>query len=312
MFREEIGRSADSLRDRFGRDATYRQSGINPIDARTPLSVISPSSLHWAKASEVFELLAGNGLAWREGDFNKRDFLLDYVSVHPRLGAAIMMTVAIACARAEGLQIVTDNGQMHRYLADANLEAAFRYWLEDDQDVAPTRGEVANRLAFAVVERVPIETLTAENLAALNREWEPRGRFLKAIRDLSDSIPLMADEARLQEYIEQRADAAIRNWEKDKANLSSFVRKLFPAVGKATIADAAKKVVEKICGPVVAGSLAGSLTHGSLVAIGAGIGISVIAEAVSVQGQQRKQEADSPYRYLSLVQDVGLGYTISH
>jgi hypothetical protein len=290
-FSKEIDNDLPSLERRFGREATTAAAGGRPF------------LINVYKAYGLFDLLRRKGLAWPGP-------LPADVEVHPRVGEAIMMTLAIASAKEGGLQVVTDNGAVHRCLDESDLDGAMEHWLSDGP-AKPPETTLERRIALAVIERVPLDELTPERLAALSVEWEPRGRFLAAIRDLATGIPKMEDEARLREYIESRVDRAVQDWERDKANFSGFVRQIFPAVGKSHLALAAKRSLETMAAPAVTGTILGGLSGQVLLALGAGVGIGFVVEAFNAWKQVKEKEAKSPYRYLSMVQRVGLGYSIS-
>jgi len=63
-------------------------------------------------------LTADNKLAWQPVTAEPYDPYSEYIEVHPRVGEAVMSTLAVACALASGLDIVGDqrSGPLHQCL----------------------------------------------------------------------------------------------------------------------------------------------------------------------------------------------------
>ena len=79
---------------------------------------------------------------------------------------------------------------------------------------------------------------------------------------------------------------------------------------ESNLTDTVRRVADKVAGPAVVGAIVGGLTNLTLVAIAFGIGVSIVVEAFKVAKQLRDREQASPYRYLTLVEKSGLGYSI--
>ena len=194
-FEEEIARDLASLQLRFGFEATARIKQEDPFGVQ----------IHIDKAKDILELLKKHDLAWTPRKLEPH-YPDEYYEVHPRIGEAIMTTLAVTCAEEEGFQIVTGNGKLHRCLAQHDLDGTFRTWIQsENEDAWNQSSPPEHRLALAIFEQIDTTKLTAENLSALSKEWEPRGRLLLALRNLSETIPKISNKARLQERTQDLA-----------------------------------------------------------------------------------------------------------
>jgi hypothetical protein len=89
-------------------------------------------------------------------------------------------------------------------------------------------------------------------------------------------------------------------WERDRANLSSFVRELF---GEGSLSEPAKlvgKVAEKAAGESVAGALVGGVTTHSLLGAGAGCAVGLMFHAIRSYQNVRRKEKVAPGEGASL------------
>jgi hypothetical protein len=85
--------------ERFGETAALRERGPNDHGFQ-----IHQGKLH----PELQDALRDTKLAWQPGNPEPYDHWTEYVELHPRVGEAVMATLAVACAKGEGLDIVAD------------------------------------------------------------------------------------------------------------------------------------------------------------------------------------------------------------
>lgn len=269
--------------------------------------------------SELLEWLKEKRLAWVPGDPE----FAGYVEVHPTLGSAIMSTLAIACAQDDGLEIVADpsDGQLHRCVAEQRMEDVYDTWLNWRRKKKPElvlkeaepTGECL--LEVIVFQYADVSRVTPSALAELNEEWEALAALRAALQKLAGYIPVAVNPGRLQEYLEDKAATAIREWESNKANMASFKRKFFDVNVFKPEEAFMKKLTEKALiaeGMTVAGPpLIAGLTSGSVLAAGAGLGIGLLFHALSSWQKIKSSERDSPYRYLTMMEKAGVVFTLS-
>ena len=270
---------------------------------------------------ELAEYLLRHGLAWypREG----RAHGPSYIEMHPLLGEAVMATLAMACAENEGLQVVTEFPRLHGKLLGVPrgeiLNAAFR----------PTTGSgptSSRQIAeFLVYRRCNVDALTPERIAALKSERDALAAFRSKLEDLAATLPpTMHDETRLEERLDDLLNDMFQEWRRDQANLSAYSRQLF---GEGVLSEPQKlvqKLVEDVIkpggGPTALGAAGGAaavhhsiggLTLGTAAGAAAGFAVAVVFRAVGAWSDTKKAAAESPYRYLTTLQEQGVSFSLT-
>src|SRR5215510_5029228 len=133
--------------------------------------------IHMAKLSDdLKQALAGKRLAWNP--VNKEPYAKrgEYVEVHPRVGQAVMSTLAIACAQDDGLDIVGDerSGDLHRCLLEKELNSVYESWLGIDTNMEPPPAASGEELMEFIVGMVGNPSkLSIDGLRSLAAEREP-------------------------------------------------------------------------------------------------------------------------------------------
>jgi len=188
---------------------------------------------------DLVRLLKRHELAWpATGDRKKRGF----VRVHPLLGELIMSTLAIACAKDEGFNIVAENGRAHRYLANHDDLGAYKEFTQPRtkatrKALVSDGGGIFEIIAF---QKCDVSKLTPEALGKLSDDRDAIEDLKAALEKIARSIPKMQDEERFQERVRSSVDDALKKWRNDRANMSSFARKLFGAEGAKPAGDVFK------------------------------------------------------------------------
>jgi hypothetical protein len=235
--------------------------------------------------------------------------------MHPRLGGAIMTTLAIACAQNEGLEIVTEFPDVHGRAIAARSRNVFDDLIDDEDDLPEAlNGEAgARRIAEVIVyQRCDVSRLSAEDMIALGDERAAFARFRRALEEEAKSLPpMLGDRCRLQEYLDDTVNDIFRRWRADRANFGRLARTVF---GDEAINEPGKvleKIVEKaigIGGPTAAGAGVGDLTAHTLVGAGGGLVIGVATHTFAAWRRLRQTEAESPWRYLTSLENGGVGF----
>lgn len=293
----EIQRDPSNMARQFGREAAEKLKTHSRLGFQ----------IRMEKDPQLIDFLEQNGLAWIPA-FKEPDDPDGYVEVHPRMGEAIMATIAVACARDEGLQIVTHNDPLHRCLADNDLDGIFDTWIGTAHLPTPKAAPTAHQLAIAVIETVDVTKITPKRIVELHENWEPRQKFLGKLRALAGTVPDMQNAARAQERLVELVDRAIREWERDKISAGSIFKDIFPSASANSLEDWWKEVHAHLAVPAVVG--AAGATQGGWTAFGTGVAIGFVAEGVRAAAAARERAKDSPYRYLSLIHRAGGGYRI--
>jgi len=281
--------------------------------------------IHREKMLETLvRYLRKHKLAW-EPDARYSDGF-EYLEMNPRLGEAVMATLAVACAENEGLQVVTEFPELHGELIGTPRSAILRACLQPAE--ANGRTSAQQVAEFLVYRRCDVTELTAERIAALKSEREALADFPTEIEKLALTLPPeIHNEAILRERLNDLMQDIFRKWQSDQANLSNYARRLFGddwlsepekllqklvesavksegSAGAATGAAAA--AAAKIAGPLV-----GGLTIPILAGAAAGFLVAVVFRAVRVWGETTKAARQSPYRYLTALEEQGVSFSLS-
>jgi hypothetical protein len=302
-IRRDLNRDSVQFKRRFGqtasKDASQRSGESYQIHSRKLLY-------------ELTHFLEQEGLAWRPSEADADG--PEYIEFHPRLGEAVMSTLAFACARNEGLQIVTEFPNLHGKVIGQTEESVYEACLNDLSPRSEDVGEDA--VQFLVYRRCDPSKLTAERLAALSNEWEALGKFREALQTAATRVPKHIGDTNIREkYLNDVVNDVCRKWEADRANLSNFASAIF---GEEAIAQPGKlleKLAEKAFGPAAAGGTAGiigGLTLGGLVGAAAGFAVGLVTYASTTWARLKQKEKESPFRYLTLLEESGVGFAVGH
>lgn len=296
QFNVRIESDKAELVRRFGADAAAAlRTATNPYGFQ----------IQTLKAMELADLLLGSDLAWNPVR-QEPHYPIGYIEVHPHVGEAIMTTMAVACAQDFGLEILTDNKELHHCLAEKELESVFETWI-DRQGVHadPVKPQPECKLAVAVLECLDVSKLTPAGIVALHNEWECRQKFLKRLQELVDQLPEMMNEAKQQQRVQQLAQVAIDEWQHEKRKLSRIVQAMFPDFSKDAVKGAGQSLAQWIIGP--AAVAASAVTAGTQAPIwqtvAAGVLVAFVAEGVRAVG---KPSTSGPYRYLTKAEHAGV------
>ena len=318
-------RKGKKFRDSLRRDGTPdggQTAGHLTVWERR-LSDDNPSfQIHKEKVlEELVEYLRKHKLAWKP-DETKWDGP-SYLEMNPKLGEAIMATLAMACAENEGLRVVTEFPKLHGRLLgtprDAILEASFA----DPRKAKKTSGQQVAE--FLVYRRCNVEELTAERIAALKSERDALAGFRAQLEELAVTLPeTIHSEARLEQRLNDLLNDMFQAWQRDQANLSNYARRLF---GEGALAEPSKlvqKLVESAVNPEttagalvgssaggVAGAHLGGLTLGVASGAAAGFAVALVFRSVGVWGETKKAAKASPYRYLTALQKQGVSFSLT-
>jgi hypothetical protein len=297
--------------ERYGRDAALaRLTPEHPYGFQ----------IHGEKTSlPVRDELVRLGLAWKPHNLEPYDLEGGYFQMHPRVGQAIMATIAVACAQHEGLDIVGDarSGPLHQALLDKDIDSIYDTWLGEGAMAAPMPPSPEETFEFLIATVADVSELTPEALVALDRE--PLTALLDAIRTATRQIPAMDPGPQREEYFTDATADIMAKWREGRKNLSRYWRTFFGGGASEDVTTFLKKGADgatKSIGAGVAGGIAShamfastiqSLEQGLFAATG-GLLIGVSTHAITSVRKVRAERLDSPYRYLSQLQDIGVSF----
>lgn len=287
--------------------------------------------IHAQKLSEELkDALFDTQLAWNPDNTEPYDKYSEYVEVHPRVGEAVMSTLAIPCAQDDGLDIVADkrSGDLRRCLLEKELDAVYDSWLRLDTYIEPpleASGE--DLMEFVIGMAGDLSTLSVDAIRELSFERQPIDDLLAAMRQEAATIPMMKESAEREEFFKQAATKIMQKWEGDRNNLSNFGRNFFgkdtatiatrfaTAVGEKTFTGLATGTIGALGTATLTGSITGNaanagwvgaLATGGVIGAGAGLIIGLLAHAGTTYHHQAKREVNSPYRFLTTLEEKGV------
>lgn len=265
----------------------------------------------WKLSEELRDALQDERLAWQPASLEPYDVQGDYVEVHPQVGQAVMSTLAVACSESEGLDIVGDHrsGALHRCLLEKDLNGIYDQWLGSEKQIDPPTEATGEELMDFILG-IPADpsVLTPAKIREITKEREPIEDLIEKLRTHAGKIPRMDSSSRRDQFFQDVASDVQNDWKKDKLNFSSVVREFFNAeVGKLTV-NSAGRIAEKLlpfAGATAAGWF-GSLLQGGIIGVGGGLLVGLVAHAGTSWHKAAKRSRDSPYRFLTTLEEAGV------
>jgi hypothetical protein len=300
---------------KYGQDAARSQVDNKAYGFQIHARKLSP---------QLRDALKENRLSWEP--LNPELYSNGYIEVHPRVGEAVMSTIAIACAQGEGLDVVGDSrsGPLHRCLLEKDIEKVYTWWLGQEIDLeAPQDASGEELMEFILGIPGDLSALTPEKLREIASEREPIDNLVEALREHAARIPAMDGNKEREQAFQDEANKVMKKWQSDKNNLSGFARTFFCMDSTKLATDFANKVADKTLTGLAAGTLTkatataaaasstsagwlGSLAAGGIVGAGAGLIIGLIAHTGKTLHGQIQREKNSPYRFLTTLEDAGV------
>jgi hypothetical protein len=319
---EAISADKQGFIGQFGREATRanRTLMIESLSLWDDRLASRTFQLHSDKvASELLSYLFEMSLAWNPDIPHGRG----YVEMHPRLGEAVLATLALACAKREGLSLVTEFPDIYGRTIHRSKEQIFRSSLglaSEAEDEKPEEPRPADLVEFLVYQNCDVSKLTPENLLALNRDWEPIGAFREELEKIAADIPSEIENSKiLEQYLRERANKLIAQWKNDHKNMLKQLKDLLTGDGEEA-QKALSKLMEKVLGAEpVGGAITGGLgsifssgpTLHALLGAGAGLAIGVVFRTANNAMSLRKKRSEDPLRYLTMMEKAGVSYVTS-
>ena len=328
LWTERAVAAQEALARRLSTDAGDSSflSKYNRKATRSLLKATDPGfQIHQMKMVQPLQdALRSTTLAWKPSSPEPYDDYEEYVEVNSRVGEAIMSTLAIASATGEGLDIVGDNrsGALHNCLLEKKADEIYDAWLHPSASTSspqPATGEEV--FEFLVGLPCNLSEVTPETLRTLQQDREPLRKLIAQLRIMSSNIPVMDPGRERETYFRDAASKVLRDWRSDRSNMANYWRKFF---GEG-LADQSEKFVEKVAEKLISGgekAATGSAAGASAAAVGgagvagiataaiagagAGLAIGVMFHGVKSYFRMRGAELNSPYRYLTLMEQAGV------
>lgn len=248
--------------------------------------------------------------------------------MHSVLGEAVMATLAVACAESEGLQVVTEFPELHGRLIGIPRGKILSACL----DGFTTNGKITGEhvLEFLVHRQCNVDLLTQEGIYDLHEERKLLAEFRVKLEELvakEFTCPIYDESIRETEIKDLLADV-FREWDKERAVLAATGRSFF---GDGVLAEP-RKLIEKIGeallkpeaglagaqGAALAGvpqaahaAAAGGGLAPVLLTAGFGFVVGVVFRGVESWAKVQTTAKESPLRYLTMLENQGVTFTVS-
>jgi hypothetical protein len=199
-------------------------------------------------------------------------------------------------------------------LAKKRIEGVYDAWLKPASAISDAIQPDARELfEFVVTFACDTTKLDAKNLAKMGSNREPLHRLMEALADRAKKMDAMDPGEDRQQELEDETRKILNDWKADRNNMSNFWKKFFGFGVVEKGGTFFEKVISKAAeamptaGTGTVGAFAGLALHGPLLlAAGAGLGIGLVTHGAKTYADVRKTERDSPYRYLTLMEEAGV------
>jgi hypothetical protein len=305
--RLERDSKSNSFLRKYGRD------GARESVAKSDLGF----QIHAQKlSSELKEVLdnkklpEGKRLAWPPINRELYDVDKGYIEVHPRIGEAVMSTIAIACAQSEGLDIVGDarSGELHRTLLEQDLDSVYDSWLSPNKKLEPPRKLTGAKLMEYILGfKGDLSDLSVEKLHQLTEQREPIDKLIAALKQRAEEIRSMDEGPQMDEAFKDATNDVIKAWKDDRKSFKGFAKTFFGVDSVRIATDFARTVAGKTIEAVEKkGGWFGSMLTGGLVGGGPGLVIGLLAHSGLTYYRIDQREKNSPYRFLTTLEKHGV------
>jgi hypothetical protein len=280
----KIEADLDCMLARYSHPATFRELGTKSDSFQIHSQKVLP---------DLAEFLLSKDLAWRSRDPFVPDSYL-WLSVHPRMGKALMGTLAVSVARASGLSIVTPDDDAHRDLVRNPEEDPFAVLLRGTiEERAPRREDLIDEVTeVAITTMFDLKRLTPRNILDLINDGKDLRRFKQAVAPIAAEIPDIVDATERKMRLEAATDEIRTEWDAYRRSLPRFAAE--------ALLDASDVKMPEILGSMLSGST--SAWH---FGVGAGLAITFLSYSAVNISRRYIERRRSPYRYLSRIYEIG-------
>lgn len=299
LIEQDLARDTERFKALFGKEAA--QSSGQPSFQMNP-----------GKASgDLFSFLQKNELAWKP-DHPEH---WEYQELHPDLGQAVMGTIAMACAEDAGLHILgvdsprgkDVSSKLNSTLTAGDRAGAYKTFVRKEFYADEVHAGADQLFHTLVRVNCDVSKLDARSLIKLQEEREPLRILKRRAQELAAQIPEMKDPREREQAFRDRASDIIKAWQKDKANLLNYSRALFAVDALGGGAGKFLDVMKDKLIPM--GAAAGPVV--SVLDATSGIAIALLTHVGVSYAKVKKQESESPWRYMTLAEDHGATFSIS-
>lgn len=242
---------------------------------------------------DLLDLLKSKHLAWHSREPTEPDSF-NWVTMHPKLGSAMMSVLALAVARIKGLSVVTPSEAAHHQLLANEEELVFEKLLEvpvaPGKDVSPD--VVVEELAHIVITiGFDLTRLSPEQICELLKQGKDLRQFRKAVSQFVGRIPPGLDHEERKKRLRQEAEAILEEWATYSGKLPSFAKDALVDAALDKVPETALEIGKTVATGAVLSTVIGAVP-GLLLTVGVVAGVKMF------------RKHDSPLRFLSRVDKV--------
>jgi len=232
-------------------------------------------------------------LAWDTHQRIGRD-TFDWLTMHPRLGSAVMSVLALAIARQDGLKVVTPSRKTHqtllahseKHIVAKLLKLPIPFDQEESEDVV-----VQDLCQMVLMTGFDLTRLTPEDVRDMVvKGGRELGKFYGKLSTVAARIPEGLDDAARSRYLDAKADEVLADWRQCTEKL--------PQLRQAIEDGAREKVVELAIDVAKEAVVAHSLVH--TLGGAPGIALAIVKKA----GVAMQRAHNSPYAFLNRVEKL--------
>ncbi len=172
---------------------------------------------------ELEQLLRSKKLMWPPSRPNRGDWF----ALHPMIGEIIMSTAAVAAADEQGYDVLTDTERNHLVASIRDEDAIYSILLKRGEGTRVGRKPSSLEIGQLVVATTfDLDSLTAEDFAALSREREALFDFRELLAEHAAAIPPTGDDETRRKRAKEAADLIIDEWERKRRTWGRFLKQV--------------------------------------------------------------------------------------
>jgi len=241
----------------------------------------------------LHDYLMREGIGWYSRRTRTQNADTRWVTLHPRLGEAIMSLIAIAIAQEAKLDIVTSSGRLHHALA-----------VQDENEVLDTLlGRRTAKTEASVDEKVDelaeivmttcfdLNRLDAEQIAELIKEGKDLRSFKNALVPFAEELPDLADPTQREKRFKAKAQEVIEAWQSYKKSLPWFALDALDTAAGASVPSLALKAV--------------GASHPVTIAAGAGFALFYLTYKGAKIWRDYRKNIGNPLNFLTRIEKAG-------
>lgn len=176
--------------------------------------LVDSFEIHRMKIEPLVQTLLYRKLAWKVDQLRGEEWL----AVHPQLGEVIMSTLAIACAKFDGLSIVTPSLKAHEIATSLRDQLVLEELLGGN--VPKIASDSAGDLIQVVMQSILNNTskLTIHQIAELLAKKEDLVSLRGALESVASRIPPMENPEHRSQLVREAAIEVLDEWQTAKSS----------------------------------------------------------------------------------------------